>query len=374
MPVLGPLSGVRVLDLTRFPPGAFCTVLLADLGAEVLRVDAPNARPMMGGVGVGLSRGKRSVGVNLRHERGTEVLRRLAGSVDVLVESERPGEMDKRGFGYSHAAVDLPSLIWCSITGFGQDGPYSRWPGHDLTYVAHSGLLAAISPEQPLFPQTVLSPPIGAMTAAMGVASALFDRERTGRGCQIDISLSEASTWILSGDDGRLADAAWGVPTGPDRRLYACSDGRYVAVAAAEPRSWGALCEGLGLPELAAGGLPSPEQADAVGAQLEARFATRPAGEWVEALGPLGAAIGAVNKGSDLLRDPQIQARGGTIEVAGVAVPGNPVHLRDLDGPRSSVASAPPPPVGRDTDAALGDAGFSEDEIDQLRADGVISA
>jgi crotonobetainyl-CoA:carnitine CoA-transferase CaiB-like acyl-CoA transferase len=371
--VSGPLRGIRVLDLTRFPPGAYCTVLLGDLGAEVYRLDAPNANPMASGVGVGLSRGKRSVGLDMRHPRANEVLGRLAGWADVLVENNRPGDMEKRGFGYPQAAAENPRLIWCSITGFGQDGPYATRPGHDLTYTAHSGLLTAINPVLPWHPQTVLAVPLGAMMAATGITSALFERERTGRGCQIDISLAEAATWLLSGSDGELADAPWGIPASPDRRLYECSDGRFVTVAAAEPRTWSALCEGLGLADLAAQGRPARDQADEVTERLARVFATRPAAEWVELLGPLGAAIGAVNRGSDVVRDPQVRARASIVEVAGLSVPANPIRLRDLDGPRSTTAVAPPPAVGSDTDTVLHSAGYSEVEIEELRSAGVVS-
>jgi alpha-methylacyl-CoA racemase len=368
----GPLRDVRVLDLTRFPPGAYCTVLLSDLGADVCRVDAPGANPAMAGVGVGLSRGKRSVALDLRHPRGTEVLRRLAGWADVLVENNRPGDMEQRGYGYPQAAEEHPRLIWCSITGFGQDGPYARRPGHDLTYVAHSGLLTAISPDLPWHPQTVLAVPLGAMMAATGIASALLDRERTGRGCQVDISLAEAATWLLSGSDGELADAPWGIPVSPDRRCYACSDGRFVTVAAAEPRTWSALCEGLELPELAADGILPRERSDEVTARLAAVFATRPAAEWVDKLGALGAAVGAVNRGSDVVHDPQVVARGSLVLVAGATVPGNPIRLRDLDGPRSATRTTPPPVVGGETLDVLRAAGYTGSEIDELQAAGVI--
>ncbi len=369
----GPLAGVRVVDITRFPPGAYCTVLLADLGAEVYRIDAPGSNPMAAGVGVGLSRGKRSIGLDLRHPRGNEVLRRLAAWADVLVENNRPGDMDKRGFGYSHAAIECPRLIWCSITGFGQDGPYATRPGHDLTYTAHSGLLAALGPPLPWQPQTTLAVPLGAMMAATGIAAALVERNRSGRGCQIDVSLAEAATWLLSGNDGELADSSWGIPSGPDRRLYQCRDGAFITVAAAEPRTWAALCGGLELPDLAAEGLPPPDRAEEVTARLAAVFATRPAAEWVQLLGPLNAAIGAVNQGSDVVRDPHVQARGSIIAIAGRSVPGNPIRMRDLEGPRSGSATSPPAEVGSDTVAALVAAGYSDTEIEQLRSDGAIA-
>jgi crotonobetainyl-CoA:carnitine CoA-transferase CaiB-like acyl-CoA transferase len=264
-------------------------------------------------------------------------------------------------------------LIWCSITGFGQDGPYATRPGHDLTYTAHSGLLAALGPPLPWHPQTTLAVPLGAMMAATGISAALVDRDRTGRGCQIDVSLAEAATWLLSGNDGELADSSWGIPFGPDRRLYECSDGRFITVAAAEPRTWAALCGGLGLADLAAEGLPPRDRAEEVTARLATVFATRPAAEWVDLLGPLNAAIGAVNQGSDVVNDPQVQARGSIVSVAGRSVPGNPIRMRDMQGPRSGTATSPPPEVGADTTAALAAAGYSDAEIEALRSEGAIA-
>src|SRR4051794_40390425 len=205
----GPLKGIRVLDLTRFPPGAYCTVMLADLGADVVRLDPPPraGRRSTGADAVGLSRGKRSAFLDQRQPQAAEVLRRLASHADVLVENATPGQMDARGFGYSHAAVEMPSLIWCSISGFGQDGPYAERAGHDLTYAAHSGLLASLSPQLPFHPQSMLSVPLGAIMGAMGVLSALVERGRTGKGCQVDISLAESAGWLLSGEDGNLTDS-----------------------------------------------------------------------------------------------------------------------------------------------------------------------
>lgn len=368
-----PLEGVRVLDLSRFPPGAYCTILLADLGADVIRVEAPGSNPMMGGVGVGLSRGKRSIAIDLRHERGHDVLRRVAGSVDVLVENHRPGDLEQRGFGYRHAAEEMPRLIWCSITGFGQDGPYARWPGHDLTYTAHSGLLGAINPELPWHPQQILASPLGSMMAALGVVSALHERTTTGKGSHLDISLAEASTWLLSGADGEINGNPFGIPITPDRHLYRCSDDRWVTTAAAEPRTWTALCEGLGLEDLIDTRPGSPER-EGAGDRIAAVFATRPAKEWVAELGPKGAAIGMVNHGPDLPDDPQVAARASLVDVDGTLVPTNPIRRREVDGPVPQDHPGPSPAVGGDTRSVLAEAGCTEAEIQEMHDSGVIAA
>jgi alpha-methylacyl-CoA racemase len=365
----GPLAGIRVLDLGRFPPTAYCTRLLAQQGADVCRVDSPGADPAMFGVGVGLSAGKRSVAVNLRHSRGNEVLRRLAGWADVLVENSRPGELDQRGFGYSHAAEEYPRLVWCSITGFGQGGPYALWPGHDLTYTAHSGLLAALESEMPWHPQMMLSVPLGAMMATVGILSALHSRQTTGRGCHLDLSLSESATWLLSGFDAVINGPGFRIPESPDRRLYRCRDGAYISAAAADPRTWAALCTGLGLEDLV-GRRPAPEDWPEVTARIARVFAERPAAEWVSELGPQGAAVGPVNAGTDLQADPQLEARGSLVEVDGVVVPSNPIRI----GSEAISPSAPSAPVvGQHTRDLLLDAGYRSSEVDALVQEGVVS-
>jgi alpha-methylacyl-CoA racemase len=364
----GPLAGTRILDLGKFPPSAYCTQLLVQLGADVCRVESPGTVSARFGVGVGLSAGKRSVAVDLRHPRGLEVLRALAGWADVLVENNRPGELDDRGFGPVRAAEELPALIWCSLTGFGQDGPYAQWPGHDLTYSAHSGLLASLERELPWHPQTMLSVPLGALMAVVGITSALYDRQRTGAGCHLDISLAESSSWLLTGVEGLINGPGFRIPASPDRRLYECADGRFVSVAAADPKTWAALCGGLGLDDLA-GAMPKPDEWETVTGRVASVFATRPAAEWVAELGPRGAAIGAVNSAAELAQDPHVQARGATFEVDGVTLPSSPVRFRGAEAPVLSSA----PAAGAHTRAVLAEAGYGEAAIDGLLSEGAVA-
>ena len=372
---VGPLAGTRVIDLTRFPPGAYCTLVLADLGADVVRIDPPaSAGRRPGGASpIGLMRGKRSMALDVRIPEANDILRRLAATSDVLVENAQPGAMEARGFGYSHAAVEFPQLIWCSISGFGQDGPYAGRSGHDITYLAHSGLLAALTPDLPWHPQAMLSVPLGALMAAIGVLGALVERGRNGKGCQIDLSIADAAMWVLSGEDGQLTDHPLRIGVSPGRRLYQCGDGEYISVAAAEPRTWTALCNALDLPDLLDDPDPQGDAGIPATKRLAAVFATKAASEWVEMLGPLGTAVGAVNRGEQIPVDPHNQGRGSTVTVAGVPVPANPVRLRDASGPRSSTATGEPADPGANTDEVLSEAGFSSDEIADLRARGVVA-
>ena len=186
------------------------------------------------------------------------------------------------------------------------------------------------------------------------------------------MSLAEAASWALGGFDAALSDQGVAVPIDPWRRIYACGDAKWVSVAAAEPRTWQRLCEGLGLPELV-GELTSPDcDRAAVTQQLSDRFASRPAADWLAELGPQGAAVSPVNVGGDVVRDPHNQARGGTLEVDGVRVPANPIRMRDPSGARSATASQPPALAGEDTDAVLAEAGYAADEIRSLRDAGIL--
>jgi len=295
----------------------------------VIRVESPKGRMFDGPIG--LNRGKYSVAVDLRHPRGHEVLRRLVAHADILIENERPGAMDERGFGYSQAAAEFPALIWCSVSGYGQDGPYARWPGHDLSFAAHSGLLSSLNPELPWNPQLILPIPVGALMASVGILAALRERDRTGVGCQLDISLSESASWLLSSADGILTGPARGIPAGPDRRLYECADGTWVAVTSAEPRTWNALCDGLGLPDLK-DTVHRWEDPDAVTDRLAAQFLRRPAQDWVAELGPLGASLVRANRGIDLQDDPHVKARGQLQQVGDVLLPRSPIRIKDCEG------------------------------------------
>jgi crotonobetainyl-CoA:carnitine CoA-transferase CaiB-like acyl-CoA transferase len=370
---LSPLAGIRVLDFTAFPPGGACTVMLADLGAEVIRVDAPaqKGKPSLVIGQVALSRGKRSISLDLRSPASNLILRRVASSIDVVVENAKPGTMEERGFGYAQARAANPRMIWCAITGFGQSGPYAEHAGHDLSYLAHSGLLGALSAQQPWHPGLSLSLQAGALSAVVAIQAALIERARSGAGSFIDLSLSEAASWFLTCGINPLSDHPLIMPVSPDRRLYACSDGRFVAVASAEPRTWNALCDGLGVPELKPH-LHKAEHAEATTKTLVDIFRARPAAEWVERLASVGAAVTIMNHAAQLVSDPHVRARGSVVEAAGTPVPANPVRLTAPDGRRTSTATAGPHQVGQDTLEVLSAAGFSAEEIAALEKDRVI--
>ncbi len=374
----GPLSHLRVLDLSRLHPGAFVTSLLADFGADVLRVEQPGGTDPLRydrAMNVAYNRGKRSMTLDLRHERAGDVLRRLVRNVDVVVESARPGSMEQRGIGYADLSEENPGLVWCSITGFGRGSPYGDRPAHDVTFLGYAGLLSLmVGDTVPAAPQFVIAVPIGALMATVGILVALQTRDRTGRGTQIDASVVDSATWMLGEHMTRAAQGntvGWG--DSASRRTYRCADGRLITLAAAEPRTWGALCEALERPDLA-GRLGDADQ-DVLTEDLAAIFAERPSTEWVDWLAPTAACLGPVNRPEDLLDDPHVAARGGLVPLdgdSGETVFANPLRFIDEDETRGYTATAAPAEAGAHTDTTLAEAGFTADEIRALHEAGAV--
>jgi crotonobetainyl-CoA:carnitine CoA-transferase CaiB-like acyl-CoA transferase len=376
---------VRVLDLTRLYPGAYCTGLLADLGADVVKVEAPGAGDGMRFVESGpdavlaahlsLNRGKRSLRLDLKSEQAPDVLRRLATSFDVVVESMRPGMLDGLGIGYDALRAANPALVWCSITGFGSDGPLKDAPGHDITYLGVAGALSMLGHggAEPPLPDAVISVPLAAMTAVAAITAALLQRDRTGEGCRVEANMFESSMWMVQDHVTRgMAgpSAGWGDFAG--RGIYRCADGRLITVTASEPRSWAALCAAIGRDDLAslALGEDEPRKIEAVTAAL----ATKPAADWIASPG-LAGGVGPVNRPEDLVEEPQVVARKGIVALddeAATPVVANPIRVDGADGEAASLARSAPPELGADTDEVLAEAGFTAEEIAGLRADSVV--
>lgn len=376
-----PLAGVKVLDLSRMYPGACCTLLLADLGADVVKVEAPGAGDGMRSMvapgsfnapHVALNRGKRSIVLDLRSAGAAEVLRPLVRWADVVVESNRPGQLDGLGLGFAAMRAENPAIVWCSITGFGSTGPNAQAPGHDITFLGASGLLGRLAEGPTTPPSTTISIPLAASLAAAGLLAALVEVGRTGEGRQLDVSMTDSAMWVLSEDVTRAVNApapGWGSFAG--RNVYRCADGREVTVAATEPKAWAALCDALGDPALAAHRFGVDDEAPVI-ARLAELLAGRPAAEWVAHPGFAGG-VGPVNDPADLATDPQVAGRGSLValEGSGAVVLANPIRFGD-DGASSSAALTDPPDLGADTDAVLAAVGLAPDDIARLRSDGVI--
>jgi alpha-methylacyl-CoA racemase len=377
-----PLRGVRVLDLSRMYPGAFCTLLLADLGAEIVKVEAPGFGDGIRALSFGtdfnaahtaLNRGKRSLVLDLRTPGGGDVLRRLAAGADVVVESHKPGALDALGLGYDAMRAINPRLVWCSLTGFGSTGPNAEAAGHDITYVGYAGLLSRLSQHEPSPPGVGVSLPVAGMTGALGIVAALHARHTTGVGARVDASMVDSAMWMLSEDFARAANSpmpGWG--TMAARGVYRCADGRCVTVASNEPRTWAALCEGLGVPELAGHRIGVDDEATTI-ARLTEVFLTRPAAHWQRTPGLRGG-VGPVNEPADLLADPHITERDAMVALDGsdVRVLASPLRFDGAGGAASTPATTQPPDLGADTDAVLAGAGYSPAEIASLRDAGII--
>lgn len=388
-----PLEGLRVVDLSRLLPGGFCTLLLADLGADVLKVEEPGKGdyirwipPEQDGVSAGhlaLNRGKRSMTLNLKTEQGREVFARLAEQADVVVESFRPGVADRLGIGFEQMRARNPGLIWCAITGYGQDGPYRDRAGHDVNYLGYAGVLDIIGPivGDPVIPGVQIADVGGgAFPAAVGILAALAERARTGEGRFVDISMLDgAFSWLTFHGatfamTGQIPERGKMRLTGEFAcyRIYRAGDGKHITVGALEPQFWAELCRALGVPEYAERQFAEGDEQDAIIAHVQKIFDGRTRDEWMAELEHLDACVGPVRDLREAYQDPQLRARDMVVDVpAGSGtVPGigNPVRLTGADVP----PPRPAPGFGEHTDQVLSDLGYTGEQVADLRRAGVI--
>jgi crotonobetainyl-CoA:carnitine CoA-transferase CaiB-like acyl-CoA transferase len=393
-PTALPLDGLRVLDLSRLLPGGYATMLLADLGADVLKVEEPGKGDYLrgmppyaatgeGAMHLALNRGKRSMTLNLKMSQGRDLLRRLAKDADVLVESFRPGVMDRLGVGWEVLSGDNPGLVYAAISGYGADGPYAERAGHDLNYIGYAGALSitghpSSGPWQPGVQVGDLGG--GGLMAVVAILTALRVRDRTGAGQLCDVSMMDGVLSWLTLTAG--AYAATGVPPrlGAETLngglacygVYACADGRHVTVGALEPQFFAALCAALGEPDLVPWHLDPARQAD-LRARLSAVFATRPRDEWLALLEGADCCVGPVNDLAAAHAAPQVRARGmGVEQPLGDGTPfaqlGVVPRLATTPGRVGAVAHA----LGADTDEVLAGLGCAPDEVAALREAGAV--
>jgi len=394
-----PLEGVRVLDLSRLLPGGFCSLLLADFGADVLKVEDTGmgdyvrwAPPFYAGADqsaasalfLSLNRGKRSIRIDLKTPEGREVLLRAVRDADVLLESFRPGVLDRLGVGYEVLRQANPGLVYCAITGYGQDGPFRDRAGHDLNYLARVGLLGLTgdadgAPVQAAGQIADLGG--GALMAAFGILAALRERDRTGEGQLVDVSMADgALSWLAMVAARYFADGAvprrGGLELGGSLlcyRPYRCADG-WVALGALEPKFWQAWCRGAGREDLL------DRQFDPPGSDshtdVEAEFARRTRAEWEAFAAEHDCCLEPVLELDEALDSELVRARGMVAELAQpgaerpVRLLGVPVKLSRTPG---DPARAPGPVLGQDTDAVLGELGYAPAEVERLKAAGAVA-
>jgi alpha-methylacyl-CoA racemase len=380
------LQGIRILDLSRLLPGPFLTMILADLGADVVKIEDPHggdymrhvppAKGDLSGRFLAVNRGKRSAVLDLKTVAGKGALLRMAARADVVVESFRPGVMDRLGVGYAALTAANPGIILCSISGFGQTGPYVDRAGHDIGYLAVAGVLAMGGPADgsPMMPGVQIADLAGgSLWSATAILAALVGRHRTGKGAHLDISMTEGAMALLAAELGNL-DCGMRATRGTARLnggfacygVYRTKDDRYLAVGALEPKFWLALNQAMGRSANLAELLSEPDEQAAVRAELAAIFATRTAAEWNAALASVDCCVEVVTELDELPAHPLHRAREVFFTIEGGAGVGPIQQIRTpLGAPNNP---RPPPRQGEHTREVLGEYGFSENEIDEIDA------
>jgi alpha-methylacyl-CoA racemase len=396
--VTAPLDGVQVLDLSRLLPGPVCTLHLADLGADVVKVEDTGAGDYARSLGLAptgdgrappdapsaffrmVNRNKRSLALDLKASAGRDAFLRLAQRADVIVESFRPGVVDRLGVGYAAVAALNPRIVYCSITGYGQTGPYRDRAGHDINYLGYAGVLdqTGSSGGPPALSNLQVADLLGgAMNASTAILAALFGASRTGNGSHVDVAMTEGSLAhnifalhaieTLGHVQARGADLLTGGV--PCYGVYATQDGRYLAVGALEGKFWRALCDALDRPDLVAGQLATGRAGTLVRQQLAAIFAQQTQAHWIERLATVECCVTPVLSLDEALADAQVRARDMIVRGAdGVRQYAPPFRL---SGHAFAIVRAAPA-QGEHSAEILREAGFSAEEIGLLADSGAI--
>ncbi|MFU8852467.1 CaiB/BaiF CoA transferase family protein [Micromonospora sp. SL1-18] len=378
----GPLAGVRVIELAGIGPGPFAAMMLADLGADVVRVDR-TARGGLGDIPADLlNRNRRSIAVDLRSPGGREVVLALVAGADALVEGFRPGVTERLGLGPDDCLAVNPGLVYGRMTGWGQDGPLARTAGHDIDYLALTGALHGIgrAGERPVPPMNLLGDfGGGGMMLALGVVAALYAVRAGAPGQVVDAAIVDGVSVLATQIHALRRAGMWQDSRGanlldggaPFYDTYECADGRYLAVGALEPRFYDELVRLTGFP---ADGDDAPDRTDpanwpALRAAWARLFRSRTRDEWTELLAATDACVAPVLDWAEAPEHPHLAARGVFVDHDGVTQP--------APAPRFSATPTsvrrPPPQPGEHTDELLAEAGFDAERIAELRAAGAVA-
>ena len=380
-----PLSGLKILDVSRLLPGPYATTILSEFGAHVIKIEDPDAGdptratiPKRAGESIyfsALNRGKRSLTLNLKSEKGREIFRRLSASSDVLVEGFRPGIMKKLGLDFESLKKTNPRLIYCAITGYGQSGADSERAGHDLNYLAKSGLLDFLQKDgQPIVPGFQLTDIVGGtLQALVGILLALIQREKTGRGQFVDVSMADGALLFLP-----LILAEFGIqhlPPNPVGGFFACyflyptQDGRTLSVACYERKFWESFCRALEHEEwIPLQFNPDPAVQQNLKSQISQILVSHSLNHWVKIFAPLNICVEPVQSLNEVVSDPHFQERGDLFQKNGVLNLHFPLHGGELKKHPGTRA----PGLGEHTVQILGELGFSEEEIRELKEEGIV--
>jgi crotonobetainyl-CoA:carnitine CoA-transferase CaiB-like acyl-CoA transferase len=399
------LEGVRILDLSMLVPGAFCTMLLGDLGADVLKIEAPGATEFRRSLRASAreenrkaaayyapDRNKKSVVVNLKSEAGREIFYRLSRRADVIVEGFRPGVAKRLRIDYETINKLNPEIVYCSLSGYGQDGPYRAFPGHDINYIAMAGVLGLIGSNEglPVIPLNLVADFAGAaLYGALGILAALVARNKTGKGQYVDVAYMDGAmslmTWFDCGYffDGSMLKRgeSWLHGAYPYYGVYETKDGKHITIGCLEPHFWENLCRFLGKEEYVPYHFalehtfhrPEGDKWDEIHSYLRQVFLTKTRDEWFELLIRNDVPVGKVYAPDEVFSDPQVLHRQMVIEVehptlGKVKQVGIAPKLSSTPGKVRSLSPLP----GEHTDEILQGLGYEQEEIKNLRQEGVV--
>ncbi|MDM9560504.1 CaiB/BaiF CoA transferase family protein [Bordetella petrii] len=374
----GPLNGLRILELAGIGPGPFCAMMLADLGAEVIRIDR-KAPGFLGGGGTIVDRGRRSLALDIKQPDATAIVLDLVESSDALIEGFRPGVMERLGLGPDVCLARNPRLVYGRMTGWGQTGPLAQAAGHDLNYIAITGALCAMGhADRPPTPPLHLLGDIGGggMMLALGIVSAVFEARQSGQGQVVDAAICDGVSTLATAYHGMLASGKWTLDRqanmldggAPFYGCYACADGKFISIGAIEPQFYALLLERCGLDDPDFQAQWDRAAWPALRGKLERLFATRTRQQWCELLEGSDACFAPVLDFEEARAHPHHRARNSFQETDGIVHP--------APAPRFSRTQGAPGPVtraGQHTDALLAELGHSADDIARLRQRGVIA-
>ena len=378
-----PLEGLKVLDLSRLLPGPYCSMILADFGAEVLRIEDRRFEEEGAGMPT-VMRNKRHMTLNLKHPKGKEIFYALAKDSDVVLEGFRPGVTERLEIGYAQLKEQNPRLIYCSLTGYGQDGPYSGMVGHDINYLSFAGVLELTGRPDgpPVIPGTQIADiAAGGMNAAIGILLAVIMREKTGKGQYIDISMMDGAVAMLPfvanlyWEGGRVPGRGDTMLSGryPCYSIYETKDGQYISIGALERRFWVTLCKKLGGEDFIPHQFDEGERREEIFSFFRKTFGKKTRQEWMEELKELDICFGKILKLPEVLQDPQVRHRGLIAEY--VHPTKGKSHCLSPAIKMSEVSweiRVPPASFGEHTEELLKKMGYREGEIEGLKKEGVI--
>jgi len=377
-----PLAAFKVLDLGTLTPGKYCTFLLGDFGAEVIRVERPlsDAAPESARLSeedLTLNRNKRSITLNLKEEAAKQIFYQLSTEADIVLESYRPGVTKRMGVDYETIKKINPRIIYCSLSGFGQDGPYQQLPSFDLVFLAISGLLSLVGGRDrpPIVPGLYLSDIAAGLFATIGILTALLARGKTGQGQFIDIAMLDGAFSWLSVSHGTqyLTESSPGqedrslAGLAPGYNIYETRDGRYVALGIGRQQSWASLCQALSREDFIDHRETTGEKRAEILSFFNQAFRTKTQEEWLSQLRDLDIEVGPVNTPDQAFTDSQIQHRQMVLDIdhpikGKIRQVGIPIKFSEIP----AEVTRPAPFIGQDTIAVLQELGYTQPRIDEL--------